>query len=76
MVPFTQLVADVLELPVTEVNDELGPATTAGWTSIRHLQLIAAAEENYGLSFSRAEIRAVRTVGDLRRGLASRGVVP
>jgi acyl carrier protein len=75
MVPFTQLVADVLELPVTEVNDELGPATTAEWTSIKHLQLIAAAEENYGLSFSRAEIRAVRTVGDLRRGLASRGVV-
>jgi acyl carrier protein len=76
MTPFNQLVATVLEVPVADVADDTGPATHSNWTSIRHLQLIVAIEEQYGLSFSREEIRSVRSVGDLRRGLLSRGVTP
>lgn len=76
MISFDQLVATVLDVPVADISDDLGPATHAGWTSIKHLQLIVAVEENYGLSLGRQEIRAVRTVGDLRKGLASKGVSP
>lgn len=74
MIPFTQLVATVLGVPATDIADDIGPATYAEWSSIKHLQLLIAVEENYSLSFSREEIRSVRSVGDLRRSLLSRGV--
>lgn len=70
---FSQLVADVLGIPAGEVTDDTGPATHASWTSIKQLQLLVAVEERYRLSFSRDEIRAVRSVGDLRRILLSKG---
>jgi acyl carrier protein len=73
---FTQLVAGVLGMPAEEVTDDTGPATHVSWSSIKHLQLIIAVEANYRLSFSRDEIRSVRSVGDLRRSLVSRGVEP
>jgi acyl carrier protein len=74
MIPFTQLVATVLEVSAADVGDETGPGTHPGWTSIKHLQLIVAIEENYSLSFSREEIRSMRSIGDFRRSLATKGV--
>ena len=76
MIPLTQLIARVLGVPATDIQDDLGPATHADWTSIKHLQLIVALEDNYRLSFSREEIRSFRSVGDLRRNLVGRGVAP
>jgi acyl carrier protein len=76
VITFTQLVAGVLDIPAGEVTDGIGPATHTGWTSIKQLQLIVAVEERYRLTFSRDEIRSVRSVGDLRRNLLSKGVEP
>ncbi|MFG3604266.1 acyl carrier protein [Micromonospora chersina] len=69
-----RLVADVLALPVDEVNAQTGPATTAAWVSLRHLQIVAAVEDTYGIAITPREIRAVRSVADLRELLARRGV--
>jgi acyl carrier protein len=76
MTPLTQLVATVLELPAADVGDDVGPATHDSWTSLRHFQLVVAVEETFGISLSRAEIRSVRTVGDLRRLIAGKGGTP
>jgi acyl carrier protein len=76
MIPLTQLASNVLGMPAAEVTDEVGPATHAEWSSIKHLQLIVAVEENYGLSLSRAEIRSIRTLGDLREQLLTKGATP
>jgi acyl carrier protein len=76
METLTELVATVLDLPAGDVNDDLGPATHADWTSVKHLQLIVAMEDRYGLSFTRDEIRAIRSVRDAREGLLARGVEP
>jgi acyl carrier protein len=69
-----QLVADVLQLPVAEVTAETGPATTAQWVSLRHLQIVAAVEDAYGVSFTPREIRTIRSLGDLRALLRGRDV--
>lgn len=74
MISFTELVAATLDVPAVEVHDELGPATHADWTSVKHLQLIIALEDHYGLSFTRDEIRSIRTIRDVRHGLRSKGV--
>ncbi len=69
-----RLVADVLALPVDEVDGQTGPATTAAWVSLRHLQIVAAVEDAYGIAITPREIRAVRSVAGLRELLARRGV--
>jgi len=69
-----QLVAGVLEIPVAEVTPETGPATTAQWVSLRHLRIVAAVEDAYGVSFTPREIRTIRSLGDLRELLRGRDV--
>jgi len=61
-----QIVARVLDIPVAEVSGQLGPKVSAQWTSLRHVQLIAAVEDAYGVGFTPREIRSVRDVSGLR----------
>jgi acyl carrier protein len=69
-----QLVAEVLEMPVAEVGPETGPATAGQWVSLRHLRIIAAVEDAYGVSFTPREIRGIRSLADLREFLRGRDV--
>ena len=71
---FADIVADVLEVDADQLADTASPATLGNWTSIRHLQLVVTLEEVYGLSFSRNEIKAFRTIGDIRSALTAKGV--
>lgn len=69
-----ELVAELLELPAAEIGPDTGPATTGEWVSLRHLKIIAAVEDTYGVTFTPREIRGVRSVGDLREFLRGRDV--
>ena len=69
-----EVVSEVLEVDRADVTDQAGPDTIGTWTSLRHLQLVAALEEVYGLSFTYREIQGVRSVGALRQVLRARGV--
>jgi acyl carrier protein len=68
------LVAEVLQMPVTEIGPDTGPATTGQWVSLRHLQIIAKVEQTYDVSFTPREIRGIRSVSDLREYLSRQGV--
>ena len=50
-------------------NLQLTPATTAneveGWDSIMHINLIVAAEKEFGVRFTTSEVMSLRNVGDL-----------
>ncbi|WP_030625009.1 acyl carrier protein [Streptomyces sclerotialus] len=69
-----EVVSDVIQIPVGEVDDNLGPVRDARWTSLKQMQLIIALEERYGTSFSRQDVRAMKTVGAVREVLRSKGV--
>lgn len=69
-----QLVATVLDMPADEIGPDTGPATAGRWVSLRHLQIIAAVEDAYGVSFTPREIRGIRSMGDLREFLRSRDI--
>jgi acyl carrier protein len=68
------IVSGILEIPLTEVSDDVRPATVATWTSLRHVQLMAAVEETYGIKLAAREIRTARSVGKLRELLVTKGV--
>lgn len=69
-----ELFSAVLEVPSDALSDETGPANLKSWDSLRHIKLISAMEEIYGVTFSTAEIKSLKSVGVARRALAGRGV--
>ena len=54
----------------------LTPETTAddidGWDSIKHISLIVAIEDRFGIKIGTAEIESLRNVGDLERIVAAK----
>lgn len=68
------LVAEVLDVEPAELTDDAGPGTVANWTSLRHVQLVVALEETYGVTLTPDEIRSLRSIGDIRAVLAGRGI--
>jgi acyl carrier protein len=69
-----QLLADLLQIPVTEVTDQLAMADVEAWDSLKHMELIASLEEQLGIQLSFDEIVTMRSVGDIKRVLNSKGV--
>jgi acyl carrier protein len=50
------VIADVLGLSVDEVNDGLSPTTVTTWDSLKHMNLVAALEEEFEVMFTVEEI--------------------
>jgi acyl carrier protein len=71
---FLSLAAEVLEITADELTDDLGPASFGQWTSLKHLQLVAAVERAYGIRLSPREIRSFNTLGGLAGLIASKGI--
>lgn len=73
MADLYDVIAEVLQISNKDIDDDTGPRTVGSWTSLRHLELVAAVQRAYTVRFSPREIRSIRTVRDLRELLRSRG---
>lgn len=67
------LIAEMLDLPQSEITLETSRADTATWDSLNHLQLITAIESEFGATLTMEEIADVKTVDDLHRIVVARG---
>lgn len=68
-----QVVADVLALPVDQINDETSPKSTKSWDSLKHINLVLALEANFGVKFAPSEIMAIASLADARTLLREKG---
>ena len=59
------VVADVLDLPESTVTPQLSGLNCEAWDSGRHIALILAVEQNFGVKFSIPEIEAATSVDAL-----------
>ena len=48
--------ARVLEVPIDRIDDDASPDTIDNWDSLRHMNLVMALEEEFGVQFSTDEI--------------------
>jgi acyl carrier protein len=64
-----EIAGDVLESPVTA---DSSPATVETWDSVRHLNLILALEEEYGLQFRPEDTDEAKSIRDLVQLVAAR----
>ena len=58
--------AEVLELSVEEISDEISTDTCPHWDSLNHLRLVTEIENSFGVQFSMAEVQAALSVGKFR----------
>ena len=69
-----QLLAELLEIPVTQITAELAMKDLDVWDSLKHMELIAALEQQFDFQLTFDEIVTMRSVGDIKRVLSNKGV--
>jgi len=69
-----EILAKVLLLDDSEINDELSRDDVEEWDSLAHLMLINEVESAFQVTFGDEDILSIRTVGDLKRVLKRLGV--
>ncbi len=71
--PLVRLIAEVLETDPGELGDDAGPGRAAGWTSLKHIQLVTSLEHTFGIKLSAADIRGLTSVAAIRETLRAKG---
>jgi acyl carrier protein len=69
-----ELVAEVLDVEPSSLDDASSPASLDRWDSLAHVELITTVEEAYDVVLTTSEMRDAKSLGDLRRILQSKGV--
>ena len=69
------LIAKVLNVPVSEINDESTPESIESWTSLNGYVLLYELETSFNVKFSIDEAMDVKNVADIKRYLNNHGVV-
>lgn len=68
-----KIMASVLGVPVDRISESSGPKTLPEWTSLAHVTMVAAVEQEFNVQFDMKEILSIKTAADLSRLLAGKG---
>ena len=68
-----KIVAKVLNVDETKVNNNLTMNNAEQWDSFNHLLLISEIEKNLGITFSIQEVEKIKSFKDLREIVSSKG---
>ena len=68
------LIADLLDVPVTDLVPNTGPGNMPAWDSLAHVTIVAGVEATYKVQLTMSEILAIRSIADLRKTLEGHGV--
>ncbi len=68
------VLAEVLQLPPSEITDDLTMKDVEVWDSLKHMELIVALETALQVQLTFEEIVAMQSVREIKRVLAERSV--
>ena len=68
------VVSKVMNVPITELNDNSGPETIERWDSYNGLLLVDELESEFNISFSLEEMSDTHNISDIKRHLKNHGV--
>ncbi|MCA1632230.1 MAG: acyl carrier protein [Acidobacteria bacterium] len=69
------LLAEVLQIPASKISDDLSMQDVEVWDSLKHMELVVALEERFGIELTLDEIVAMRSVREIKRVLGERSAV-
>ena len=68
------VIAKILDVPISEINDESSPETIENWDSFNSLVLADELESEFNVSFSLEEIIDSANVSAIKKHLKNHGV--
>ena len=68
------IIAEVMEIPASQINDESSPETVENWDSFRGLILADELETRFKVKFHLDELVNVKNVADIKKNLAKHGI--
>ena len=69
-----KIIAKVLSISESEINDESGPENIEAWDSFNGLVLVDELENHFNVKFTISEITDVKNVADIKRHLKNHNV--
>jgi len=69
------LVAKVMNVPSSTINDESGPESMANWTSFKGYVLLYELETAFSVKFTLDEAMDVKKIADIKRHLENHGII-
>jgi acyl carrier protein len=69
-----ELLAGILQVPTAALQDSSGPTTLRAWSSLKHIQLVAALERVYGVKLTAHEMQRLTSLAKVRAMLQQKGV--
>ena len=70
-----ELIARVMNVPITSVTDSSGPESIESWTSFKGYVLLYELESEFKVKFTIDEAMDVKKVSDIKRHLTNHGIV-
>ena len=67
------IVANVMEIQVSQIDDESGPETIDNWDSFRGLILFEELESKFNVKFTLNELLNIKKIKDIKNILSVRG---
>ena len=69
------LVAKVMSVQSSAINDESGPESIESWTSFKGYVLLYELETEFKVKFTIDEVMDVKKIADIKRHLKNHGVI-
>jgi acyl carrier protein len=70
-----ELIAKVMNVPLSQINDESGPHSIASWTSFKGYVLLYDLESEFKVKFTIEEAMDVKKISDIKKHLKNHGVI-
>ena len=51
-----QIISDIMDWPLSKINEDSSPDTISTWESLNHMKLVLALEEEFGIQFTDKQI--------------------
>ncbi|MEM7425613.1 MAG: acyl carrier protein [Pseudomonadota bacterium] len=69
-----QIIGGVLKIDPATLSDQSNALNTPNWNSLRHIEIMLAVENAFGVRFSMPEMVSMQNIGDMRQLLIGKGV--
>ncbi len=74
MMKLYEVVGGVLKIAPNTLNNGSNALNTPNWDSLRHIEVMLAVENAFGIRFSMSEMVGMENLGEMRAVLAAKGV--
>ncbi len=70
-----RLLSETLDIPQSEIRDDLNPGNCPNWDSFNNFALIAKLQDKFHVNFSLEEVQNMNSVKDIKQLLSKSGIV-